>query len=92
MKHISHYLKPYADSVKKEYEDRLEYPEFMRGMCNAPIISFYCNKCCGLGLKPVMCCDGLDCGCRGKPVDFIKCDCGSPVPSNAQIRKWAEFK
>ncbi len=93
MKHISYFLKPYTDNLKrdliKEKKD-LSYSEFMNGMCNAPFDRNKCEKCGGNGLKPVMCCSGAreECGCRGMPTDFICCECGTSRPTNEQIRSW----
>lgn len=65
------------------------YPEFMRGMCNAPWDDDKCGSCGGAGLKAVYCCNGAECGCRGMPIDFVVCGCGNPEPTRAQIKGWA---
>jgi hypothetical protein len=78
-------------SAAKRDESELKpllYHEFMSGMCNAPWDDDKCGKCGGIGLKPVWCCNGLECGCRGMPVDFVECDCGCTQPTEEQIRSW----
>lgn len=69
-------------------ETPLLYPDFMRGMCNAPCDSTKCKVCGGNGLKPVMCCGGHECGCMGMPIDFVDCECGHARPTDDQIRAW----
>ncbi len=69
---------------------KLSYPVFMRGMCNAPFDYDKCEECGGTGLKPIMCCMGSDCGCRGMPVDFSDCKCGCEQPTDEQIKKWIQ--
>ena len=71
------------------FDDELDYCEFMKGMCNATGDRDVCGKCGGNGLAAVGCCSGFECGCRGMPVDFIPCDCGSEPPTNEQIKEWA---
>ena len=66
----------------------LPYPEYMRGLCNAPRDDSKCNQCGGIGLKPVVCCSGQECVCKGMPVDFVECDCGSELPTDEQIWTW----
>lgn len=69
--------------------ESMPYPEYMRGMCNAPLDFDKCKHCGGIGLKPVMCCIGQECGCRGMPYDFMECECGALGPAFDQIRAWA---
>lgn len=71
-------------------EGELTFTEFMRGMGSAPWEPQICEDCGGNGLKPVMCCDGRECGCMGMPVDFEPCGCGISPPSDEQIKEWAE--
>lgn len=67
----------------------LPYPEFMRGMCNAPWDYDKCKSCGGNGFRPVICCNGFECGCMGMPVDFVACDCDCDKPTSEQIKNWA---
>lgn len=69
----------------------LSYGDFMKAMMNAPIKNFNCNKCGGLGIKPVMCCSGgrEECGCMGMPTDFIDCECGATQPTDEEIKAWS---
>lgn len=39
-----------------------------------------CERCGGIGVEPVMCCDGRECGCMAMPIDFRTCSCGSTPP------------
>lgn len=67
----------------------ISFSEFMLGMVNAPFDHNVCDKCGGLGAEPVMCCDGRECGCRGMPVDFRKCNsCKSIIPSDHIIKSY----
>ena len=61
--------------------NKLPYHEFMNTIFEYHKKNWkngFCDKCGGTGFVPVMCCDGQDCGCQGKPVDFdVTCDaCG----------------
>jgi len=69
---------------------KLDFVEFMAGMNSAPWEYQICEHCGGNGLKPVMCCDGRECGCMGMPVDFILCGCGIAPPSAEDIMTWAK--
>ena len=68
----------------------MDYCTFMKGLCNAYIDTHICIKCGGTGYAPVMCCSGHMCGCKGMPVDFEECECGSEKVSEDQIKEWAE--
>ncbi len=70
---------------------KIDFPTYMRGLCNAPWDSSQCGDCGGNGLRPVMCCNGRDCGCLGMPTEFVDCDCGRTPPTDEQIRKWSEI-
>jgi hypothetical protein len=77
--------------VKQKH--KLTYSEFMDGMMNAPFNKSKCEHCGGVGLKPTYCCSGManmECGCRGMPIDFKQCSCGSPEPSKEQIKEWSK--
>lgn len=76
--------------INPENKPKLSVREFMVGMCNAPFDYNICKECGGTGLRPVKCCSGRECGCMGMPVDFVDCDCGRPVPSEEQIKKWSK--
>lgn len=73
--------------VKVTYN--LSYNEFMAGMCNAPWDDDKCGKCGGNALKPVFCCNGFECCCSGRAIEFEDCDCGNEPPSVDQIIEWA---
>lgn len=80
-----------SDSEERNDESELSallYPEFMKGMCNAPWDDDACGDCGGHGLKPVYCCNGAMCGCYGMPTEFINCGCGAKQPTDEQIREW----
>ncbi len=68
----------------------MQYHDFMNGMVKAPFNHDECGFCGGNGLKAVMCCSGHECGCRGMPVDFEPCDCGSKLPTDEQIIVWGK--
>lgn len=70
-------------------ETELDFPTFMHGMMNAPWDDDKCGDCGGTGGKPDWCCNGHMCGCRGMPIDFGPCNCGSEQPSSDKIREWA---
>ena len=70
-------------------DNEISYSVFMIGMRNAPWDSDKCARCGGTGLKPVYCCSGFECGCRGLPVNFEPCECGTKAPTNDQIKAWA---
>lgn len=68
---------------------KLDFSEFMQGMINAPFTESICKTCGGTGFKPVMCCNGYECGCHGLPVDFQECDkCKSEKLSDDAIRNF----
>jgi hypothetical protein len=67
----------------------LSYPEFMQASLLAPRETLLCSECGGSGIELLDCCSGFECGCRGIPVDAIKCTkCSAPYPSNLQLRLW----
>ena len=68
--------------------DKLSAIKFMIGIYSAPKNYNKCNKCGGIGARHITCCSGSDCGCMGKPTDYIDCDCGVSFPSDEQILKW----
>lgn len=68
----------------------MEYAEFMKAMSKAPW-SGDCSDCGGVGLKPIGCCSGYMCGCYGMVVDYEKCDCGAPEPTDEQIEEWSKL-
>lgn len=68
----------------------LDFSTFMKGMiCIEPDFD-KCEECGGLGFKPIMCCNGYECGCMGLPCDYEKCECEADPPSEERIRKAAE--
>ena len=69
--------------------DKLNFSEFMLGMTNASFNESICKACGGTGFKPVMCCNGAECGCHGMPVDFQECKtCESEKLSDDAIRSF----
>jgi len=66
----------------------IEFREFMLGLMSAPFDYAKCKKCGGVGLAAVTCCNGLECGCQGMPIDFKPCVCGLPAPPDDQIMVW----
>ena len=67
--------------------EQLSSVEFMAGMYNAPHDKDACTECGGNGLRPIFCCVGHGCGCRGMPINFIKCECGRTPITNEEIKK-----
>jgi len=65
-----------------------DYVEFMIGLMNAPWDNDICSECGGSGMRPVHCCSGMECNCRGMPIDFVECNCGIERPSEEQIKEW----
>lgn len=74
-------------SDKKE---ELDYCTMMSGLCSAPWDDDKCGVCGGVGLKPIICCNGFECGCRGMPVDFKECGCGIEQPKSETIKEWTQ--
>jgi len=69
--------------------EKMDACEFMRAMMFAPFDYSLCPSCGGVGLTPVRCCSGGDCGCLGHPVDYTPCTkCGVPGPTEKQLRDW----
>ena len=71
-------------------QKKLDYVEFMQAMSVAPIDGSKCTACGELGLKPIFCCSGLECGCMGMPTDYEPCKCGAKEPSEEQLNEWLE--
>jgi hypothetical protein len=69
-------------------EIELSLVEYMNGLCSAPKDFSKCKDCGGVGMVPLMCCDGRDCGCANLPYDFKPCNCGATQPTEKQILKW----
>ena len=69
-------------------QKKLGYVEFMQAMSVAPVDGSKCITCGGLGLEPILCCDGRECCCRGMPTDYDTCKCGTKEPSEEQLREW----
>lgn len=68
----------------------MDYPTMMRGLTNIKFDYEKCATCGGLGLMPIMCCNGHECGCMGMPVDYAECDdftCACEVVSEEEIVK-----
>ena len=70
--------------------NEISFGVYMRGLCRAPGDYNICKECGGIGLKPIYCCDGRECGCYGLPIDFVDCECGTEKPTIEQIKKWEE--
>jgi hypothetical protein len=68
----------------------LTMAEFMWAACNLPWDPKGCQRCGGSGLVADMCCNGAECGCRGRPIDFGPCDCGAAEPTDDDLRKVLE--
>ena len=78
-----------ANTAGRDLDNKITYSDFMLGMTNAPMDFSMCAVCGGTGFRPVMCCDGFECGCRGMPVDFDKCsNCESTSASDEKIISW----
>ena len=77
------------EALIKERYGNISYTDFMNAVMSAPYRSdSSCNKCGGIGLQPEWCCSGFECGCYGRPVDFIECGCGIREPSEKTILRW----
>lgn len=71
-----------------------DFGEFMTAMCNAPknLDPNACDKCNGYGLEAKHCCNGVDCGCWGLPIDYTPCECEASVPKISEILDWNQIK
>lgn len=47
----------------------MDYITFMNGLSQALYDKNICKDCGGTGWKPLMCCNGRECGCMGMPID-----------------------
>lgn len=67
----------------------MDFGDYMRALDRMPAVAGHpCDKCFGLGVVAVRCCDGRECGCYGMAVDYTPCDCGTPTPTDEQIQKY----
>ena len=67
----------------------MDFGDYMRALAAMPgVPSSACRECFGTGARPVMCCNGHECGCYGQPIDYKQCECGTPFPTEEQIQKY----
>ena len=57
-----------------EIEDFNEYMTYVYDHVKQNADCTKCSECGGLGIVPIRCCSGHDCGCMGLPIEF-ELDC-----------------
>ena len=65
----------------------MDYCDFMLAVYHLPFKydRSKCEHCFGLGLNPVMCCNGHMCGCRGEPTDYVDCEYCDAEPPTEEV-------
>ena len=66
-------------------KEEITYCQFMKACYSLPFDISKCEDCGGSGVVPDMCCNGMECGCMGLPVDYGPCGCGIPFPSDEKL-------